>query len=1099
MKHLLGALCLLSWLATSAQAQDARIEPRGRAAALVKVAIVTSVEIDVARNAQDLSLVKLGADKNISLLDRSTVEKLLREQKLSLSGLVDASTALKAGKFLAVDLLAVVEYSDATKQNAGVVIFDAASGVKLVDSGFASASLEPQAMHVAASVRMAVAKWRLGTKNLKTLCFMPVRNADLPRSLDHFCEALGAMLERESLSFQATAVLERKRLDLVNKEKALAQDAVTRELMASLVVVEMEVSRGKHGKGIRATVTLRDNAGKELQRIAHEVDDPTGAGLLAPLSEKVQQALKTTAIDAKANRDRESQRFLREAQLLWNHKHYVRGLQAAEAAYALQPEDAARHLLAEYLLNSATDAIHDRSLYGNPFKVTPEKLRVGMDLAQRGLQLLDAGRYSNERIKEYWLGKDDWQELEPFEVISARRLFFNKLDNVRIVPENAQAQREFDDFRLFCLQQTLDRCRAGLGASPRNARTLKRFTYLMRKSAENVIWSAPTPRLRAEALHGLSLTWLDLAGAIRPEEIPDDSAAQFGIFLRSIGASDEGLGTPALDVARKSPHPIVRLHAVHAIVQLGLKQGKLPRHEAIARHREAFAEGMRLIDAPPFAAPHERFRVTMYTLWNSVIGSLYSNKARAEVLPMYFEMCDFMLARGDLVEQVVRDTVGHIRFGDATRQENLKALQIIDKALHVARSPRAAAYYSAADGFKHAMTEARREVLKELPDLAKVTLPWESVKTLVGARELEAMKAELIISALVHDKNVYVFTGGDDPTGKYRQLQLVRIPLEGGAFQVLGKTLVGLQSPERGARVFSNDGHSFVTSTAIANGRLYAGTVTDGIVVFPLAGGAPTRIGEKEGLPSPFVTKLVIVKEKLVAALDGGYLISYDLGTGRCDTLASSRRSQKLSPFDDSAPFRLGEMTADAKRSRVLFNFGTVANNGLWEFNTQTRQFKKLHPVIGGAWSPVIDDRFYVYYSGGKYFHYLLAYDLANDQFTLLDGKAQREFSGLKPKGMPAHLSAPFRNCLFLGEAHSLLHQGSLWTVRPFGRHSLDGKAEEIYPSLRDQKEANAFAPRVSLQAVTSTELLIGDISGLYLVRLKAKSAQGKPGGETSP
>jgi len=57
-----------------------------------------------------------------------------------------------------------------------------------------------------------------GRKNLKTLCFMPVRNADLPRSMDRYCETLSAMLERDVLGFDATALLERKRLDLVNKE-----------------------------------------------------------------------------------------------------------------------------------------------------------------------------------------------------------------------------------------------------------------------------------------------------------------------------------------------------------------------------------------------------------------------------------------------------------------------------------------------------------------------------------------------------------------------------------------------------------------------------------------------------------------------------------------------------------------------------------------------------------------------------------------------------------------------------------------------------------------------------------------------------------------
>src|SRR5207237_6448474 len=127
------------------------------------------------------------------------------------------------------------------------IVFDVATGVKLADSGFASANLQPQVEHVAVNVRSAVAKWRAGPRNLKTLCFLPVRNADLPRGLDPFCETLAAMLEREALGFEGIAVLERKRLDLFNKEKTLAAEAATRELLTSLGIVEMEVARGKQG------------------------------------------------------------------------------------------------------------------------------------------------------------------------------------------------------------------------------------------------------------------------------------------------------------------------------------------------------------------------------------------------------------------------------------------------------------------------------------------------------------------------------------------------------------------------------------------------------------------------------------------------------------------------------------------------------------------------------------------------------------------------------------------------------------------------------------------------------------------------------------
>src|SRR5262249_35776866 len=191
-------------------------------------------------------------------------------------------------------------------------------------------------------------KWRAGMKNLKTVCFLPVRNADLPRHMDAFCETLSAMLERQLLQHPAITTLERKRLEGVTKEKALSQEAGTRELLASVLLVELEVGRARKSDGIRATALIRDNAGKELHKISHEVTDLNGAILLEPLLARVQEGLKTVQSQAGAQRNREARRFLREAEILWKHQHYSQALQAAEAAYALKADDGARLLLARY-------------------------------------------------------------------------------------------------------------------------------------------------------------------------------------------------------------------------------------------------------------------------------------------------------------------------------------------------------------------------------------------------------------------------------------------------------------------------------------------------------------------------------------------------------------------------------------------------------------------------------------------------------------------------------------------------------------------------------------------------------------------------------
>ena len=216
-------------------------------------------------------------------------------------------------------------------------------------------------------------------------------------------------------------------------------------------------------------------------------------------------------------------------------------------------------------------------------------------------------------------------------------------------------------------------------------------------------------------------------------------------------------------------------------------------------------------------------------------------------------------------------------------------------------------------------------------------------------------------------------------------------------------------------------------------------------------------------MPARFVSKLAIANNTLVAAVDEGYLISYDIATGRCDTIASSRRSEKQSPFDNSEPFRVFDMTADPQRDRVLFTFSVAANHGLWEFNVKTRAFKKLQPHIPGAWSPVTNGRIYLYWTTDPNCrnNFLMAYELATDKLTLIYGKGVPvpEYRDLKPMGVPAELTLTFRDLHFPG-AHSLWHREFIWRAHRFGRCSFDGKTEGALPLDPRGKKAKLHPAR---------------------------------------
>src|SRR2546421_4297599 len=102
------------------------------ASAAVRVALISTGPEKQTSSLMALAEAKLSADSRIELLDRTSIRRVLEEQKLSLSGLVDAEHAVAAGKLLRVEMFAFVQTLD--EENPPVLtVFDAFNGARLVD------------------------------------------------------------------------------------------------------------------------------------------------------------------------------------------------------------------------------------------------------------------------------------------------------------------------------------------------------------------------------------------------------------------------------------------------------------------------------------------------------------------------------------------------------------------------------------------------------------------------------------------------------------------------------------------------------------------------------------------------------------------------------------------------------------------------------------------------------------------------------------------------------------------------------------------------------------------------------------------------------
>lgn len=251
-RSVLCVLYVLSWLFLPGLLCAAEAKP--------KLALCASGD-KKAGDIVELMAVELSKDNKVDLLDRASINKVLAEQKMALSGMLSTEDALKAGQLLQCDIFAELHREKATAENPEVtslVAFDAVTGVRLCDTAVQTEDdLEQAAKSVIKLLRTSLGKWQgSGTESkCRTVSLVSVRNVNLPETLNHVPKIIGPLLERQLLQSPEIAVLERKRLESVNKEAAISGDRRDR-LLTSSVLLDLDISKGNEARFIRIRAAL---------------------------------------------------------------------------------------------------------------------------------------------------------------------------------------------------------------------------------------------------------------------------------------------------------------------------------------------------------------------------------------------------------------------------------------------------------------------------------------------------------------------------------------------------------------------------------------------------------------------------------------------------------------------------------------------------------------------------------------------------------------------------------------------------------------------------------------------------------------------------
>lgn len=1077
----------------------------GRPAGDVRVALIAGDRTEALLNLATLAEARLSEGPGIAVLERRAVDRILDEQKLSVAGLVAADSAVAVGKLLPVDLFAVLGAGADRKEAAGLVVFDARTGVRLWDAALPAGPLDAAAAAVVEAVRGARAKAR-AARPARALCLATVRNADLPRDLDALCDSVGLLLERHLVASPDLALLERRRLEQVNRERDLPADSPLRPLLASVVTVSLDVARD--GAGLRATALLADAKGADLGRATAAVGARDPEALAGALARETVRRLDARAGAAPSSPEREAARFLREAEFWWEHKDPTRALPAAESAAALRPDDpAARAALGRGLVLQAAEMLDPGGRKGVGafvFKADPAVLEPSLELARRGADLLadlQPAPVSGPVAVHTMVGGSaliDYVQRTGALREGATPAAQQALAAVRAAQARAAARR-------------LDRAAADV----HDKASFDKYSEAFSGSLQSILNPGTPLPLRGDALERLR-GWAEVA---RKHEDPR-AAAGASLLGRALFVYRYPPPLDEAEAARQArvwadlaghPNTVIAAYGRLGTVAVAFATGKLSadeRHRRVRDFRLAVQQTLAQRAADPDA-----FRYSLYLAVKDGIDLLLNQPGYTEEIT---GLCDFMLGQNELAPTIAQMGGFHLltrRTPEAARRayELLRhALAIVDgegRFLSFATTP--AILQHDRDRMRVEYRRMQTELRQRFPDaFPPAAAPWTRAECLLDVKS-NTQGLVWIQQPVAHEGAVLAagvrYTPGREgiagaPDGPpAHAVVLVRLtpgqpPREGRPLSVTLPFHPWAGSRDSRFRLNVSLG----TAACVHQDRYWLGTHRHGLMAFPLDGGPPERLTAADGLPSECVQAVAGLGGTLYAWLGepdrDSYLVAWDRGARRCTVLASSRRKDKASPFDDNSPLLCSAILPDPARGRLLLAAYSPWTwhplNGVWALDGKTHALERLFPLhhsdiaqhhLFGPASRIDGNRLVMPTALGEFTH-----DLAKKDNRVTYGSQLLEIGPTKSPTYSVRLPPALQSWKGIhSQVRPPLAQagGWIWFAQPFARRSLaDGRQEDLAsPRPGDP----FFLPTECLRTFRSErELLAGDAFGLWLLTL---------------
>lgn len=1055
------------------------------AQAEVRIALIGSELSPSGEAALGLAEVSVSGRSDVELLDRTTISKTLREHGLLADGFAQAEDAVQLGKLLAVDVFVHVE--SIQEENAlAVVAFETAQGIRLLDEVITGGDAGALAEGLAGAVDRALTKWGAPVGQSTAIALMSVRNVDLPRSRNAECDSIGALLERRLLGSPDVVVVERKRLQSLNRDHEITMERPEERLLSAPVLLELDVSQLGADGGLQATAFLSDANSAELGRV--HAEGKALPALADQLCADILHFLKKGQASPPSDPALESARFFRMARFWKAQERPDLTSAAAESAYALDPGNPVMQAL---LINSLFTAAN-----ANMTEARPNALAC----AARGMAML------------LWQsGKPDFSD--PGQEKQFTQLKADNENFFRGYGESVGRSRQQNPFSAEESATYVEFCRDWLVQSPFSPdvqRAPSIWDLLLFVAEEDAFQYFPDNESAWRTLLRSIKRWINERMAKEHTAIPPWVLFQTLISVEdSLGVSpDYRIRSDLWSHFVGHGDSLLRWFGRCGRVFDEARQMDGEDRWATDKSRALLADIQAAIRDPVPGGDPEALCVAA---WVSIrrnggdIGRI-DDRARLVIRQQLAEMVELtraMLESGHLNDMVLNSVKSLLGAAERTKWTDLRAesLRLLEQAAAAAKALPAS---TRSPDVQERLATFHDWVREQIEPGS--TAPPPSGNVNVESIDLGIPRAGWVgNAALLQDETgVFVLSAFCAPPRLFLQKWI----LGDKVLADLGMAEFPMPCPfGGGSRSGMGTSRSWVLGVddvCLGSNLVVAALRKGGVILFDRTSPATEALQETTTLPVEHPLSVSLLGPILYVGTDDGYLVAYDTVGRTGSVLAASSRKEKKSPFDDGPPVRITAIFPDPPRQRIVFLASVVEaesdlgmamspQGGIWEYRPDTKQFRQLasypHRADDIIWCEMVKEGGFIIRAlwGGVFM-----YDLATDKLDILsqDGKNKMYGTAVKlmvamgldqvsPGTMPV-----MQRTTPLGPPY-LVRGDWLWVADPSGRFSMKTyQFEKWLPFRMPDGSARQLRPDIGMVAISDTQTLFAMMHELWLVTM---------------